>query len=294
MKIVVKFVAIVMAMLFSVVTLTSCVTVKSGKVLELRGKTLQGNGIMTTKSVAVPEYSSLEVHRSIEVKITEQEGNMMVVTTDENVMPYVVVTCEGGKLVITIDSVIDTVQDINVSVALPQNNLIEYISVDSAAELYAMNLSLEHPLSINVSSSGEVDGSFTAQELKLNASSAAEISGKFYAEKIEIEGSSSAEYDGEVGADSISVTLSSASSAELSGECRELSVDASSAAEFEGELLMSSICKVTASSAASCEVACSKSLTASATSAGDVHYTATEGCVVNEHTSSGGKVKRVR
>lgn len=294
MKSVIRLVLIALAMA-GVVQSTACIrVVKSGSVIELHGKTLKGNGVITTKSVEIPEYSSVEAYRGVEIILVDSLVGQLSVRADENVMPYVVVTCENGNLVATIDDVIKSVGDVTVELTLPINSNIKRIKAGSAADIKISNLELQHELKIESTSSSEIEGRVVATRILFDLSSASDVSGSYSAEVIEVDCSSSAEFSSEIYADVAKFELSSAASADVSGECRELSVDASSSAEFDGKSLICEQCKASASSAADIEVACLRRLDARASSAGSVHYIDLGGCDVHAHKSSGGSVKEIK
>lgn len=270
MKNITKSFVLIISMLATSMSLASCITIRDGKVGSFNQ--LIGNGVIVSKSIEAPSYTQLEVDRGIEVVLTDPTQKQLTVTADENVMPYVVVTCESGVLRITIDRAIISIGNTNVVVEVPANERITRLRTSSAGEIqWAQPLVLNHPLEIDGSSSGELEGSIRAPKLTMSLSSAASADLHLEVEEFEAH-------------------ISSSASADLKGSCHKASLLTNSASEVEAEELICEECEVNASSASSVEIYCSRVLRAEATSAAEIEYHGN--CVAEVEESSAGSVRK--
>lgn len=293
----VRVILVIATMLALVTTASGCVRIKTNLSEDelsvfIPNNALRGNGKLETKTIALPEFTKVRAHRSADVTLVAGDVKQISVTADENVMPYVVITCQAGVLDITIDDAVKSVGDITFEVALPMNDKIKDLKVSSAAEISmaeGLTLTVAHPLELSASSSGEIKGSFEAKELSARASSAAEIGGRFRATKVEIEASSSADMEVSLMAEQLAVQASSAASVELEGTVRNAHLQASSAGDIDSEELTTTQCWAEASSGADIHCFCTGDLKASASSGATIR------CKGNPATtdiqkSSGGSV----
>jgi phage baseplate assembly protein gpV len=127
----------------------------------------------------------------------------------------------------------------------------------------------------------------------LNASSGAHVSvdGTIKSGNLELDFSSGAEFKGEVAASDLKVEQSSGSVSTISGATGSLSAGASSGSAINAFDLRSDACEARASSGANVDVSVNKTLTASASSGGQINYKGS-GVISTVHTSSGGSVSK--
>ncbi len=261
----------VVALAVVAVVLSSCVYVDGKRVSW--GSSLEGDGNLITKSVALPDYHRVTTSRGVVVELVDTTSTQLTVTADQNIMPYVQVTCNGGDLQATIDRAVKRVGDCTVIVTLPKNSHIEHLQASSDGEIIVRS-----PLSI--------DG-----KLGINTSSAAEISGEIYSSEVTIAAASASEVDLTLTCGSITVSAASAANVELHGSASAGQFMTASAAEIDAEEFEVTILEVLAASAGSASVFCTQTLSASASSGGDIEYRGREGCVVHRTVSSGGSVE---
>lgn len=254
--------------------LTSCISFLDGKgnlIEAIRETQVVGNGVMVSKTIPLPDYTTLEVERGVEVRYVATQTQQLSVSTHENLMPYVVVTCQLGHLKITIDSALYRVGDIDVVVTLPMNPKLARINASSAAEV-----NFQEPLVL-------------IHDLELEARSSAEINGKIQAKRVVMSTSSSAEMELDLLVDALKAHISSSASVELSGACREAELMVTSAAELDAEQLQITECRAHASSAGEIDLWCTGRLQAEASSAGEIVYCGP--CSVVKQQSSAGEVR---
>lgn len=283
MKTIVKSVLILASLLVSLV-FASCN--RFGSVSTV---TLRGNGNPVTKTIPCPEFTSVEAARCVEIRLVDEPAGQISVRADENVMPYVLITCDNRKLVATIDPAVNSISDITVEVVVPKNGLIGGLSAHAAGRIAAGDLSVEQRLKVKASSAAKIEGNFTAPTFVVDASSAAKVGGRVVSGSVSVDGSSAAKIELEVDAETVGAEASSAAKIELKGRAASCKVSASSSGKVDaGELAVDSA-DVRASSGGKSEVCCSKLLKANASSGGKVENRCRpEQADVN--TSSGGSV----
>ena len=126
----------------------------------------------------------------------------------------------------------------------------------------------------------------------LHASSGAlvEVASAFTTEKLDVEVSSGATLKAKFTSTDLHAQVSSGGVATVTGNAQRLDVGASSGGVFKGGELLARACDASASSGGTVDVAVQETLTAKASSGGDVRYSGSPKDVTR-HTSSGGSVK---
>lgn len=213
--------------------------------------TLRGNGNIISKTIAAPDYTAVKASRMVKVVIVNEPQGQITVRADENVMPYVVLTCKKGVLTATIDPAIQSVERISVEVTVPASERIGQLSASSSGRIEAQGLVVTDKLAIRLSSAGKVGGDLTAPFIGIEASSAAKV-------------------EATVTTGQLFVGASSAAKVTLKGTATAIEANISSSAKLDAEELMSETGSIQASSAAKAVVHCSKLLKANASSAGDI------------------------
>lgn len=293
----IRIIMAIAAMLALITTASGCVRVTtdhSGDELTIffPNKALRGNGNLVTKTIALPEFTKVSAYRAAEVLLVEESVKQITVRADENVMPYVVITCQKGVLEITLDDAIKNVGEITFEVEVPMNKAITRLSSSSGAEIAlkeGLTLDSGESLTLTGSSAGKIEGRFERKSLELKASSGAEIKGEFRTTKIHMDASSAAEIEGRVVAEELTANASSGASIELEGKAVKSELDASSGADIDAEKLTTTDCRAGASSGADIDCHCTGSLKASASSGGSI-YNAGNPTSTEIQKSSGGSV----
>lgn len=292
---------LILAAIVAVITHASgCVQVKHNLTVDdlsefFGSSRVKGNGKLVTKTLEAPEFTWVSAHRAAEVTLLEKEVKEISVTADENIMPYVVITCQRGVLKITLDDALKNVGDYTFRVTLPINPQIDQLSTSSGAEIAVQEglvLVTEKNLQLVTSSAGEIEGSFKAAEIKIGASSGAEVKGSFHASKIEMNASSAGEIEGQVSTIELKADASSGADIDLKGEAAKSRMIASSAGSIDAEELIAQTADATASSGADIRLHCTKEIRATASSGGSIRYSGNPTSTQIVH-SSGGSVSSV-
>jgi len=243
MKTIVKY-ATALAMAAALLSIEACS-------LRLNEKRLRGEGETVSKTIPAPEFTAVEAHRTAEVRLVEEPQGQITVSTHENVMPYVVVTCKNRVLKITIDPAINSTEDIDLKVTVPAHSAIERLAASSAARIETNGLKVDRTLQLKCSSAATIEGAIEAPSIGIDASSAAKI-------KAEVE------------TEALQADASSAARIALEGTARRLRAEASSSAKIDAATLSAEEGDIEASSAARIDVCCSKLLKARSSSAASI------------------------
>ena len=250
-------IAVLLGAMLSVTVYFVCIAAPS----VLFGKGLKGSGNIVTRTIEAPAFDRIDAARAVKVVITDKTSGKITIAADDNVMDYVVVEANGGRLTATIDKSINNLSNADVTVTVPANGSIRALDASSAAKI-----------------SGDVV--LNADKFAMDASSAAKIDVSVKAQSCAVAASSASKINASVEAVSCSVEASSASKIPLKGSAAKLSAGDFVAAE----------CSVNTSSAAKAVVNCTERLHADASSGSSIRYSGD--CQTSINKSSGGSVGR--
>ena len=250
-------IAVLLGAMLSVTVYFVCIAAPS----VLFGKGLKGSGNIVTRTIEAPAFDRIDAARAVKV----------VIAADDNVMDYVVVEANGGRLTATIDKSINNLSNADVTVTVPANGSIRALDASSAAKI-----------------SGDVV--LNADKFAMDASSAAKIDVSVKAQSCAVAASSASKINASVEAVSCSVEASSASKITLKGSAAKCTADLSSAAKLSAGDFVAAECSVNTSSAAKAVVNCTERLHADASSGSSIRYSGD--CQTSINKSSGGSVGR--
>ncbi len=200
---------------------------------------LVGSGNLITKQIAKPAFSEIEASRAVKVILTTAASDVIEIKADDNVMPYVVITCKEQKLRVTIDKAIHSISDITVEVTVPVDHTLSELAASSAAKIVSTDALTLNELDIDTSSAAKIDlSNIEAAKVELEASSASKIRiAKLTARKAEMQTSSAAKIEADVAVEDLTAEASSASKITLSGRAQTTAFEASSAAKIDASRL---------------------------------------------------------
>ena len=235
-----------------------------------QGDRIVGSGAPDVAQVeyyAIPQYAI----KGNLLDITDKTSGKIIIAADDNVMDYVVVEANGGRLTATIDKSINNLSNADVTVTVPANGSIRALDASSAAKI-----------------SGDVV--LNADKFAMDASSAAKIDVSVKAQSCAVAASSASKINASVEAVSCSVEASSASKITLKGSAAKCTADLSSASKLSAGDFVAAECSVNTSSAAKAVVNCTERLHADASSGSSIRYSGD--CRTSINKSSGGSVGR--
>ena len=141
-----------------------------------KSKTIEGNGKIVTRDVAVSSFDALKASGVYELRLSQGNTESVKIEADENLQEYFTVKNEGNKLVIDMEKL----KNVNLKM---KNKLRVYVSFKKLKEMELNtvgdvaseeNLSFDN-LDMNNNSVGNVNLKLTAQKLDLNNSSVGNI-----------------------------------------------------------------------------------------------------------------------
>ena len=256
-------IAVLLGAMLSVTVYFVCIAAPS----VLFGKGLKGSGNIVTRTIEAPAFDRIDAARAVKVVITDKTSGKITIAADDNVMDYVVVEANGGRL----DKSINNLSNADVTVTVPANGSIRALDASSAAKI-----------------SGDVV--LNADKFAMDASSAAKIDVSVKAQSCAVAASSASKINASVEAVSCSVEASSASKITLKGSAAKCTADLSSAAKLSAGDFVAAECSVNTSSAAKAVVNCTERLHADASSGSSIRYSGD--CQTSINKSSGGSVGR--
>lgn len=219
----------------------------------LGGKRVRGNGNVTTESRSVGAFDEVEVQGAIDVYVRQGEPGPVRVVTDENLQQYIMVESQGNEVQIRFKQGYNIRPSSKVKVYVSSPNFTR-LDVSGACNIYGeRKLSLNNPLSMQVSGAGDI--------------------------KMEID------------APKVRAQISGAGSMVMQGQTRDVEIDISGAGKAKCYDLMAENTKVEISGAGSAEVYASVALDAHVSGAGSVKYKG-NATKVTQEVSGAGSVKK--
>lgn len=255
---------------------------------------LVGSGNLITKQISKPVFDEIAAERAVKVILTTAASEVINIKADDNVMPYVVITCKDQTLRVTIDKTIHSISDITVEVTVPVGRTLSEISASSAAKIVSDDTLTLDELEVNASSAAKIElSAVDAAEAELEASSAAKIKiAKLTARKVKTQTSSAAKIEADTKANELTAEASSASKIMLTGQAQTTSFEASSAGKIDAAGLTAQTNRSDASSGSKIKACATESFQLGASSGASVE-TFGKGRVSGK-TSSGGSFRHNR
>lgn len=258
---------------------------------EAAPKRIKGSGQIASKPIHVEQFEGISASRGIDVKIIERENKRLIIYADDNLLDYVKAQVANGILYLTIDDEIRIVSNAHVTIEVPSDGRLNLLRTKAAAEIEATIKIVGKEVTLDASSSGEIQADIIAEECKIKATSSGDIEGEVKCNSCHIDASSSGDVELTVTAQQCTVNASSAADVSLAGAALKCSLDASSAAEIAAARFAVKECRAGASSAADISITCLEKFDGQASSAGDIVVYG-EAKEFNRSTSSGGSIYR--
>lgn len=142
------------------------------------GSNLTGNNV--SKDYPLEPYTELSVSSAFDVYVSK-EARQMTISTDEAIMPYVIVETEGDRLIIRLKPLCVNFNG-DMKVTIPFNPDLQKVDLSGASEFHS-------------------DIPMNARKMELELSGASDFYGSVFAEELDLEisGASSAYLEGQVG-----------------------------------------------------------------------------------------------
>ena len=234
--------------------------------------TLSGNNI--TKEFSIEgSYTELVVENAFDVTVSDAVSQITV-TTDENVMPKVVVEKDGDKLKIHLKPLsINFGTDLELKVVLPYNADLTSVDLSGASEFYS-----EYGLA--------------GETVEVELSGASDFYCDIEADTIDMDLSGASNVEGTIDASELDLEMSGASDATLRGQVTTLDLDLSGASSIKETISGSSygfecdFCNGEMSGSSDAYIHCNLMIKVDLSGASDLHYTGNAS--TTDSTTSGG------
>ena len=153
---------------------------------------IHGNGKVVKEERNVSNFSEITVGNGIEVRISQDNFEKVVVETDENIQKILKTEVHGTKLKIYLEEGIQHSKELRVYVTLRQLNSVE---ASSGSDVKSVNKITSDNLVIHSSSGSEVNMEVSCKMLDADSSSGSDLSVSGTAEQIEAKSSSGSDLD---------------------------------------------------------------------------------------------------
>ncbi len=159
-------------------------------------KSIEGNGIMVTRSLKTSDYNSINVRGSMEVTLVKgQEGNISV-EAEENVQDYVLIESNGGVLTVGFKNNTSLLNVKKIKVTIPFEDLSE-INVSGSSTVVSQSVVDANKLIIGLKGSGNITLNVKATKLDIDLGGSGKIELMGSAKDFKIDSKGSGKLDAE-------------------------------------------------------------------------------------------------
>lgn len=276
--------------------------------------TLSGNNI--TKEFSIDgSYTELVVENAFDVTVSDAVSQVAV-TTDENIMPKVVVEKDGDKLKIHLKPLSVNLGGVTeMKVLLPYNADLKEVTLSGASSLHTEFPVVGDKVKVILTGASDFHGNIEANNADIDLSGASNFHGNvwgdvvdvqlsgasnyfgdFMATKIDMDLKGSSDIEGKVYAPDLSLEMSGASDATLEGNVTRLDMDLSGSSnivrkvvENQYALVCYEKCKGKMSAASKAYITCWDTIEVNLSGASDLHYTG-DASTTGSTTSGGSNI----
>ena len=176
-----------------IVALTIALFLNSCNVKTDFGNGKKGNGNLSTEVRTIKkDFSGIDVNSGIEVVLEQSNDKFISVEADSNLLKLIDTRVENGVLIIEPNDNYSTFNAVKVTIRMPK---IEGLESSSSSSIKGIGMFSGDAISIDASSSGEVDVKLEYDNITLDASSSGNIKTRGIALKLETSASSAAQIE---------------------------------------------------------------------------------------------------
>lgn len=252
---------------------------------------LSGNNI-TEEFIIDGSYTELCVENAFEVTVTDAV-DQITITTDENVMPKVLVEKDGDKLKIHLKPLsINIGTDLELKVLLPYNADLTNVDLSGASEFRSEYGLAGETVEVELSGASDFYCDINAHKVDVDLSGASNFYGDILANEADVDLSGSSDIEGMVDITELDLGLAGASDAKLVGQVAKLEINLTGASNIirqvvEGRYgLVCEQCEGDMSGASSAYIHCDGNILVNLSGASDLHFTGT--AFTGDSSTSGG------
>ena len=199
------------------------------------GKTIKGNGKMTTENRYTSNYEGVSLVGSMDVELVAGKEGQLKIEAESNLIEYITTNVENGKLKISVEKGVslDPSNNKKIKVTVPFEE-IEEVSLTGSGDIWNKDQIKSEYLKVNMTGSGDIKLDILAKEVKSGITGSGDIS--------------------------------------LSGKTNSLDCAVTGSGDFKAFNLSAENVEATISGSGDIEVSASKSLEAKVSGSGDIVY----------------------
>jgi len=214
-------------------TATLLLTSVSNMNAQWGNKKIEGNGDITTKTITTQSYDNIKAVGSMDVHLERGTEGKITITTDSNLLEYIIVELEGDVLVVRTENNVSLKTNKGIHVTIPFE-AISGISLVGSGDLDSKDVVKTDTFEVAVTGSGGIN-------LALDSAS-------------------------------VDAKITGSGDMTLSGNTQELEVKISGSGDFKGNNLSSTNTQAYVSGSGDAEVNAKSSLKARVSGSGDIRY----------------------
>lgn len=252
---------------------------------------LTGCGKIVSRTLPAPaEFHTVEASRGVKVVLSDGGGDELLVEADSNVIDYVRVATDEGRIAVSIDPLSRRLVRFHVTVTVPGDRIIGQLHASGGSRIESEGCLRSETLDMRATSGSSIRVAARVEgACRMDASSGAGIEAEVTAAEAALSSASGSKIDAELEVAGCTAASSSGSLIELEGRAEKASFVTSSGASIDASDLKTQTCEVNSSSGSSIRVHCTELLTGHASSGSSVRYSG--GCRVEVAQSGGGRVR---
>ena len=217
---------------------------------------IQGNGQTVERQRSVGTYKALSVRNGLDVEISGDLTEGIIVVADENLQEYVETKVEDGTLKITMKHGYGyRFNGKSPKVIVPNMGQLTAISVSGGSDVYTKNTTLQ----------GDV--------LSIACSGGSDFNGEINVKTLDVACSGGSDFNASVEAEQCDLAISGGSDGDLSGYANVCSVSVSGGSDFKAHRFVTKDCDLSVSGGSDVDVHCTERLSAKVGGGSDVIYT---------------------
>ena len=217
---------------------------------------IQGNGQTVERQRSVGTYKALSVRNGLDVEISGDLTEGIIVVADENLQEYVETKVEDGTLKITMKHGYGyRFNGKSPKVIVPNMGQLTAISVSGGSDVYTKNTTLQ----------GDV--------LSIACSGGSDFKGEINVKTLDVACSGGSDFNASVEAEQCDLAISGGSDGDLSGYANVCSVSVSGGSDFKAHRFVTKDCDLSVSGGSDVDVHCTERLSAKVGGGSDVIYT---------------------
>jgi len=199
------------------------------------GKTIKGNGKMTTENRSTSNYEGVSLIGSMDVELVAGKEGQLKIEAESNLIEYITTNVENGKLKISVEKGVSLNPSNNkkIKVTVPFEE-IEEVSLTGSGDIWNKDQIKSEYLKVNMTGSGDIKLDVYAKELKSGITGSGDIS--------------------------------------LSGKTNSLDCTVTGSGDFKAFNLQAKMVEASVSGSGDIQIYASESLTAKVSGSGDITY----------------------